>query len=779
MPSCSYRRFARFLVVLCLLTLAGERRARADDIAGKLYDDAKTILEDLIRKEAVAGIVQYLLHIDPQLADLVSTENADHNCDDPELTNLYDNPKYQRVNDAQDIAAFYFHDAIERLHSGQFGSFGSEVRTGLLDLLTDSVFALVRRSQQDVDTDANLKALGRDAITAPSRASFNLQEIVSSLPSALGTRTHAFAWKLYLHLECGLPLPSTQRAVEESCAPGMTASDPRDRAACYIARAIRAELSDAPSEMEFYLQKLAATVFANSIASAAPDARAAAADAESLFLRWAENPKDFEQVFSGLTSASLPPVALAAVGRCPATRTASDDLSDVEQRCVAWKSDDAQNGEVTVGLSSCPLTTVPKFLDAWSKQGALSEAALRAAVTAAVESDKGKAQRPPACNPAAPDADFVVMAKHFPIRAENSLNPQILDTITKLKAYRDSGESLRQRAINAGILPEKTNSLDPLQVEFVLRAKNMLDFLAVAHSYVANTGGSTHATSEPLSVLTQQALQSACGDLRTGACSLTTVLQQLFGDPEFADLVRYGARGDFRSLATSTLESVLQRWNWQDTGLCSVGDKCRKFIIAFAGYAIDAETSGNDTAARAEFENAAEEVLTESPDERRLFPRKGQASLWWQTLLVPNASLRVSWSPDYFTGSGQNEPRYVASIDWLTVLRWAPLANLGFQTSLVDLAAPLAELSFRPNARVDNGGVVALDLVRPRLDVLLAVPEFSRRLVLETGAALKTYSVDYTAPSGDDFRPTLSYHGMFSTGYHLSGEFNVGAKFIF
>jgi hypothetical protein len=96
---------------------------------------------------------------------------------------------------------------------------------------------------------------------------------------------------------------------------------------------------------------------------------------------------------------------------------------------------------------------------------------------------------------------------------------------------------------------------------------------------------------------------------------------------------------------------------------------------------------------------------------------------------------------------------------------------VGLELSVLDFVAPLAELALRPAGDYQNEKIVALDGVRPRLGVWIAVPQFSRRLTLSSGFGGRFIDVERT----DDGTSRLS--GKYR--YRASLTFDAGLQFVF
>jgi hypothetical protein len=97
---------------------------------------------------------------------------------------------------------------------------------------------------------------------------------------------------------------------------------------------------------------------------------------------------------------------------------------------------------------------------------------------------------------------------------------------------------------------------------------------------------------------------------------------------------------------------------------------------------------------------------------------------------------------------------------------------VGLEASLLDPVAPLAELALRPSGTYSDQSYVALDAVRPRVGMWVALPALSKRLTLSTGVAARLVHL-VREPQAD---PT-SVAGRYSAQTSL--VFDLGVQLVF
>jgi hypothetical protein len=279
--------------------------------------------------------------------------------------------------------------------------------------------------------------------------------------------------------------------------------------------------------------------------------------------------------------------------------------------------------------------------------------------------------------------------------------------------------------------------------------------------------------------LVQASMAAACGTPggpATDPCSAMRRMDSVLAGAAFVDVIRSASRDDYRSLATAVLSELIEREQAvvSDDHFCLRDAEnyaaCRSFVIDFASYALDVSADKSSSASRASFKAAAVRVLSRFTTSG--FPRGGRLNTsdgHPGRLLVPQPSLRFSWSSSYAGVDSDLGNRYTPVISFIT-LRYAVNNYLGVQFSAVDLFAPVSEMALRPSGTYSDHspGLVLLDAVRPRIDLLGAIPEFSRTLALVAGASLRTIE-----PRKDDAGHPIGYRVTFGA------ELNLGVALLF
>jgi hypothetical protein len=139
--------------------------------------------------------------------------------------------------------------------------------------------------------------------------------------------------------------------------------------------------------------------------------------------------------------------------------------------------------------------------------------------------------------------------------------------------------------------------------------------------------------------------------------------------------------------------------------------------------------------------------------------------------LLPRLSLRLSFNDTYASTDGDSRRRLVAA-DFPTLM-FALNDYVGFELSAIDFIAPLAEMALRPAGKYENYEKVALDLLRPRFGIWIAVPQFSRRVTLTSGFGARFLDVIRTDDGTDPKMLEAEYR------YKASLTFDAGIQFVF
>jgi hypothetical protein len=191
---------------------------------------------------------------------------------------------------------------------------------------------------------------------------------------------------------------------------------------------------------------------------------------------------------------------------------------------------------------------------------------------------------------------------------------------------------------------------------------------------------------------------------------------------DIGDWLRLVMKHDYRSLAMESLRAAL------DLKLDDASRPRETFFLTLASYLLDAGEGVNETVARSAFRAAAKDLLA-ATSHVGLPSNEHRARFRW----LPRIGVGLSFDSNY-AATGGDSRRTVVSAQWPTAMI-AVSDYLGFEASLLDGAAPLAELALRQAGAYRDERYVALDLLRPRLGLWVAMPALSKRLALTTGIA--------------------------------------------
>lgn len=232
---------------------------------------------------------------------------------------------------------------------------------------------------------------------------------------------------------------------------------------------------------------------------------------------------------------------------------------------------------------------------------------------------------------------------------------------------------------------------------------------------------------------------------------------------DIGDWLRMVMRGDYRSLAMESLRAAL------DLPLTNDGSRPREtFFLTLAAYLLDSgDGNTGESVARSAFRAAAKDLLLSQS--HMGVPRVGDRVRF---RLLPRLSLKLSFNDTYAVTDGDSK-RNVVSADWPTFMV-AFTDYAGIELSLIDPAAPLAEMALRPAGTYHDYPYVALDALRPRLGAWVAVPQLSRRLALTTGFGARFLDVKRN-PSPVDMPMAIDA----TYGFKASLTFDAGVQFVF
>lgn len=160
--------------------------------------------------------------------------------------------------------------------------------------------------------------------------------------------------------------------------------------------------------------------------------------------------------------------------------------------------------------------------------------------------------------------------------------------------------------------------------------------------------------------------------------------------------------------------------------------------------------------------------------------------------LVPSVAVRASWNSAYVNAVGSDGFRVVPSLDVGSVrVRLSPrdaTLGLGLRASLLDVLAPITELSMRRgDLAYDRQNAVWLELLRPRIEASLELRPVSRKLALVVGASMRTVApfvgaIDPAAPKSANaatYLTPLSSAPVVSERFASFVETNLGVAYTF
>jgi hypothetical protein len=229
---------------------------------------------------------------------------------------------------------------------------------------------------------------------------------------------------------------------------------------------------------------------------------------------------------------------------------------------------------------------------------------------------------------------------------------------------------------------------------------------------------------------------------------------------DIGDLLRMVMRADYRSLAMESLRAAL------DLRLQETSRPHETFFLSLAAFLLDNSEGVGEQAARAAFRASAKQLLLSAT--KRGVPRSDDRVRF---RLMPRVGAKLSFNDTYAVTDGDSRRR-VVSAEWPTAMI-AINDYVGIEASVIDFVAPLAEMALRPPGEYSRYEYVALDLIRPRLGMWIAVPQFSRRLSLTGGFGARLLDVVRKDDGSDPMKLKAEY------GYKPSLTFDAGLQFVF
>lgn len=159
-----------------------------------------------------------------------------------------------------------------------------------------------------------------------------------------------------------------------------------------------------------------------------------------------------------------------------------------------------------------------------------------------------------------------------------------------------------------------------------------------------------------------------------------------------------------------------------------------RLMVSMTTYALEARIRGvPGEMTREAFTKAARDALFYAVDANTEGFNRGL----WSNLAVPQLGLRAAVSEGYVNASDDHSIRFPVSIDWLTLrarLWYSQRLYVAANFPLVDLVAPFAEVALRdPQRTYRESGRLWANLLAPRVELLIGLPQWSRNLAVAAG----------------------------------------------
>ncbi len=715
----------RLLIVLALLAYA--RPAHAD-LASSLYGDVRDVIEELIQTEVTTSVVATVKTRSPALG-------------------------------------FYMRGTLERLGSPYWGSLGRVLKEDLTVVIADFVYWHVSTSQPDGDIVKSARAFF--ACARPTKKGEHLAEGCERLLAAIQ------AGRPMLEIECRRAKPTGDR-----------------RIGCDLGLAVLAALKGR-GEARRHLVDMLGDIVLLEVADKDVGMRM-----RDVLTRWLDLPKD------------LPTPLLEALSSPDLGAELTDDALD--KRCKDWNEmrralEDPSNPlawlcfaithDSVTSLLQASVTirengkTLSKKIDHWVIASAIKDldsdradedTVYRLFAELAFDAECPATKDVPAdtwpCSGKRlePGAQVMVYWLRRPpftmtVNAQGKLASTappkfLLSSVVKFRRLARRIQELRATVPPSleKYLFHAGQTVDPDTTATLRAAYRMARLVAELRGrwylWSQNTRSFEELDVAELIRVARSSLDQAT--IQKNA-ALAFLDQQVGGAAtlDIGDWLRLVMRADYRSLAMESLRAAL------DLPLAATNRPRETFFLSLSAYLLDNSEGVGEAVARSAFRASAKELLLSQS--HRGVPRADDRLRF---RLIPRLSLRLSFAESYQATDGDTRRRVVAA-DWPTAM--VALSDyVGIELSVIDFLAPLAELALRPAGSYENEKDVALDLLRPRAGIWIAVPQFSRRLTLSSGFGARFLDVERT---DDGTAPTLSARYR----YKSSLTFDAGLQFVF
>ena len=213
--------------------------------------------------------------------------------------------------------------------------------------------------------------------------------------------------------------------------------------------------------------------------------------------------------------------------------------------------------------------------------------------------------------------------------------------------------------------------------------------------------------------------------------------------------------------------------------ICGEGKSCRAgltFVDRLGAYTIaaTADQAGQETARQA-FRDSAVDFIDEVGANNGI---DRTISNWFVKPLIPRLELAYTVSPSYLNRDGSSGGRFGASITtlgWYWRCIYTDSAYWGLQFTMLDLAAPFAEFTHRPQGKFANDGHAFLLFIRPQVGAQFGLPWLSKHLLLTANTSYRLVSAEATPDLGDH---SYRYLNVGQAGAYRGFEFGLGLRFL-
>jgi hypothetical protein len=266
-------------------------------------------------------------------------------------------------------------------------------------------------------------------------------------------------------------------------------------------------------------------------------------------------------------------------------------------------------------------------------------------------------------------------------------------------------------------------------------------------------------------------------------CRRLLSIQQLLSSKEGAavrDVLDASFHGEFRDVAVRVLAAVFPKRK-KGSGCGEESAIYGEFVVNFVSYVFDeveteSKPGAGKTVSREAFRASAVDML-------RCFSSEGLEKRPFLGFDPIQLGLRLSWNQRYVNQAGSDGFRYAPSID-VAIFRFpftraSTMYYTGLQASVFDPMSPLVELALhKVDATYDTEQSIWLNVITPRIDFVFGIPVLTSHVSLSAGMAYRLVTAQQQRDAADEVVPNAyvySTRGEFSD--HI--ELNVGVHYVF